>query len=186
MLTPRTSEFPLPPRSSPQRRPYSSPVRPQCPRGSTRRSSGTPQPALASRSRWCRRAEESRSPVRGGSHRVCIPRSSLFSPFPESRLPLLRLGLIRRHYYARARPGIPSDHHVKRPAFDEPEQQAARIRTVVRIVRDVFFTGNNRVHGIGSHAALKHALNRVAAKDHPLTSQGYSSFVLNPYGLGKT
>src|ERR1019366_9530875 len=120
-ITPRTAGFQLPPRSSPHLRPYSSPVRLLGPTGNTRRSSGTPQPAPASRSRWCCHAEESRSRARDGSHHVCIRRNSLCSPFPESRLPLIRLRLIRRHYYARARPGIPSDNYVNRTAVDEPE-----------------------------------------------------------------
>jgi hypothetical protein len=59
---------------------------------------------------------------------------------------------------------VPSDNHVKRPAIHEPERQAARIRTVVRIVRKGFAAGDDRVHGIRSYVALKHALNQTLTR----------------------
>src|SRR5438132_2863134 len=102
-------------------------------------------------------------------------RNSLHSPFPESWFPLFRRRLIGRNYYACIRFGIPSDNHVQRPILHKSEQHAARVRAVIRIVRDGLASGDDRVYVISSNTALKHALNSVTAEDHSLTSQDCSS-----------
>jgi len=58
---------------------------------------------------------------------------------------------------------------VQRLGFHRPEKQPARVRLVIGILGDRFSSSDHGQDAVATNFALKHALDRVAAEDHPFT-----------------